>query len=164
MSDAFAPSMDEEMRIAPPESMGRRVWRTFCRDRRALGGLIVVGLMFVVAILAPFLANNKPLILVTADGAWRFPIFASMDAIDWRYLLYGVGSVLIFTFRRHFSVKVGWGLVLALIVGVEAFCALRTQVLDATDYKEVTSARVKAMPPIPYGPEEQTDDRDSLYG
>lgn len=40
------------------------VWRQFRRKRMALSGLWVVAFLFVIALLAPLLANNRPLVLL----------------------------------------------------------------------------------------------------
>jgi len=50
------------------------VWRRFKKDRLAMAGLVVVVLLFLVAIFAPLLANNKPLYL-RWEGKSYFPIF-----------------------------------------------------------------------------------------
>jgi peptide/nickel transport system permease protein len=58
------------------ESMTRVTWRRFRRSRLALGALIYVGLMTLVALLAPLLANDRPSAPVpfspnTVDIAYR---------------------------------------------------------------------------------------------
>ena len=50
------------------------VWRGFKRNRLALAGLIVVAFLFVIAIIAPMLANNKPYIYVSEEKVY-FPLF-----------------------------------------------------------------------------------------
>ena len=52
------------------------VWRQFRRDRLAMAGLTVVAGLFVVAIFADFLANDKPYYM-RYQGASYFPIFRS---------------------------------------------------------------------------------------
>jgi len=44
-------------------SYWKLVWRQFKKDRLAMAGLVVILLLFFIAIFAPLLANNKPLIL-----------------------------------------------------------------------------------------------------
>ncbi|MBP7602369.1 MAG: ABC transporter permease [Spirochaetes bacterium] len=49
------------------------VWSEFRRNRLALAGLVVVLALFLVAILAPLLANDKPYLYIS-DGKTYFPI------------------------------------------------------------------------------------------
>ena len=49
-------------------------WRELRKNHPAMFGLVVVGVMFLVAILAPLLANDRPLIMKTATGL-TFPAF-----------------------------------------------------------------------------------------
>ena len=44
------------------------VWRQFRRRRLAVAGLYLIGLLFLVAILAPFIAGNKPILIWSDDG------------------------------------------------------------------------------------------------
>lgn len=57
------------------ESMWGLTWRRFRRSRLATGALIYVLVMAMVALLAPLVANRKPLVQRTPDGL-RFPAFA----------------------------------------------------------------------------------------
>ncbi|MCA9771504.1 MAG: ABC transporter permease [Myxococcales bacterium] len=59
----------------------RSVWREFRRRRLAMAGLGVVGMLFAVAILAPALANDRP-VLARLDGRWYAP--ALIDHRDLR--------------------------------------------------------------------------------
>lgn len=62
------------------------VWSQFKRKRLARAGLIFVLFLFVIAIFAPFLANNKPIIL-KMNGKWSMPALhlpAGMAAIDFK--------------------------------------------------------------------------------
>lgn len=54
------------------QSFGRLVWRQFKRRKISVIALAIVVLLFAVAILAPVLANNKPIAL-KKDGKWYFP-------------------------------------------------------------------------------------------
>ncbi len=54
------------------QSFGRLVWRQFKRRKISVIALAIVVLLFAVAILAPVLANNKPIAL-KKDGKWFFP-------------------------------------------------------------------------------------------
>lgn len=53
-------------------------WDRFKRDRLAMAGLIVVGLLFLLAYLAPLIANDKPLFMRVDDGPLYFPAFGEV--------------------------------------------------------------------------------------
>ncbi len=55
-------------------TLTQRRWRTFRANRRAYGAVWVFGILFVVALLAPVVANDKPLAL-QYDGQVYFPIW-----------------------------------------------------------------------------------------
>lgn len=57
------------------------VWGQFRKKPSALFGLGLVGVLFLVAFLAHFLANNKPYVMIV-DGRWSFPLFANFSRTD----------------------------------------------------------------------------------
>jgi len=57
-------------------------WRQLKKNRLAMIGLVIVVAMFVVAIFAPLLANDRPLAMKTGDG-WRFPAFKNFLPEQW---------------------------------------------------------------------------------
>ncbi len=57
------------------ESGGRLTWQRFRHSKLAAAALLYVGLMSVVALLAPLIANRKPLLERTAGG-WSAPALA----------------------------------------------------------------------------------------
>ncbi len=63
-----------------------RVWREFRKNRLAMSGLAVVGILLIVALLAPVLANNRPIVYITGGRAY-FPAlidYPEMRDIDFR--------------------------------------------------------------------------------
>jgi len=54
------------------QSYSALIWRQFKKGRLAVAGLIVIVILFVVAILAPLLANDRPL-MMRSGGRWSFP-------------------------------------------------------------------------------------------
>jgi len=60
------------MRLSP---LNRRRWRNFRRNRRAFWSLVVFSVLFILALPAEFVANDKP-ILVQYRGKFYMPIFA----------------------------------------------------------------------------------------
>ena len=63
------------------ESQWRLTWRRFRRSRLATFALVQVAVMAIVAVLAPVLANRKPLVQRSASG-WSFPAFADYVISD----------------------------------------------------------------------------------
>jgi len=133
-------------------SLGERTWYLFRHDKRAIFGMGCILLLVFVAVFAPFLAQSKPIILMSKDGL-RFPLIATFTAEDWRFLLYGLGSTLVILLRKNWNVKTGFNLVLGLVVFTELLCANWTPYNDTTDYREENpSVLWKLMPPVPYSP------------
>lgn len=67
------------------ESYTQRVWKRLKRHRSGLSGLIIVAVLVVTAVLAPLLANDRP-IVGKYKGEWVFPAFTTyVDAwVPWR--------------------------------------------------------------------------------
>lgn len=57
-----------------PQTYGSLIWRQFRRSPLAVASLVIVALLVFVALLAPVIANEKPL-LMRYDGRWYLPIF-----------------------------------------------------------------------------------------
>jgi peptide/nickel transport system permease protein len=64
------------------ESAGRLTWARFRRSKLATFALVYVGLMTLVAVFAPLLANRKPLIARTSAGSVAFPAFGDYVTAD----------------------------------------------------------------------------------
>ena len=65
---------------AAPRSYWQMVWHHFKKKRLALIGLWVSLLLFLVAIFAPLLANDRPLFL-SHQGHWYWPVFAGTEGV-----------------------------------------------------------------------------------
>jgi peptide/nickel transport system permease protein len=141
------------------ESYTQRIWRLFQADSFARNGLRTVIVLFVVAALAPFLANSHAIVRV-ADGHVSFPIFPTLEAIEWRFLLYVPLAGLAYLLRREiFRRPLACLLILAsVIVGIEIALALTHPFNDPTNDRD-RAATFKLMPPIPYSPIESTPDQ-----
>ena len=63
------------------ESLFGITWQRFKRSRLAVAAVIYVIGVSIVAVLAPFLANSKPVVAKTANG-WRFPATTDFWATD----------------------------------------------------------------------------------
>src|SRR3989339_1283548 len=67
-------------------SYGELVWREFKKNKVNLVSMGFIVVLFVVAVLAPFLANDKPY-AIKLDGNWQFPLFGALGATDYAVFL-----------------------------------------------------------------------------
>jgi ABC-type dipeptide/oligopeptide/nickel transport system permease subunit len=165
-----------------PESGGRSyralVWSQFRRDRLAMIGLVLIGLLFFVAVFAPLLASGKPLLLRTGEE-WRAPLLREvlapsetperfLECIYNFLLVYCVGALLLLlplrlllgkrspAARRAFRIA---AIVLAVICMVPFVPKIGVQSrLDKRDYRALVKESADAwvlFTPLPYGPYEQ---------
>lgn len=59
------------------------VFRQFRKNKLALAGVVILGMLFLVAIFAPFLAGEKPIYLVKEGQAYWLPnLFSYKDLVD----------------------------------------------------------------------------------
>jgi peptide/nickel transport system permease protein len=151
-------------------SYGELVWAQFFKSRLNLVCLIFVAFLFLAAVFAPFLANDKPF-LIRIDGQLRFPLFRNLQPTDYCILLaaiVGLWQLLLMRKNRQRvepsvrgsilcrQLSTSWTIIIA---GVVMIFILAPRRLDATDYKAmVASGRATdaVFPPIPYG-YERTD-------
>ncbi|KPP84107.1 MAG: ABC-type microcin C transport system permease component YejE [Rhodobacteraceae bacterium HLUCCA08] len=73
-----APVRRGPLRLSP---LGQRRWRNFCSNRRAFWSLWIFLFLFGLSLCAPFLANDKP-IIVSFRGELRMPIFTFYSERD----------------------------------------------------------------------------------
>jgi peptide/nickel transport system permease protein len=141
------------------ESYAHRIRRHFLADSFARNGLRVVLALFVLAAFAPFLANNHAIVRV-AEGHVSFPIFATLEPIEWRFLLYvPIGFIIYFT-RHIFSQRTKRNVIfiIGMIALIELALAFSHPVNDPSNDRD-RPASFKMMPPIPYSPIESTEDQ-----
>jgi len=140
------------------ETYVQRTWRHFSADSFARNGLRIVIALFIMAAFAPFLANSHAIIRM-ADGQWSFPVFHSLQPIEWRFLFYVPLAGMIYLCRNRFFAKPGHSVLYlaALIVLIEIFIGFTHPVNDTTNDRD-RPASFKLMPPIPYSPIESTPD------
>ena len=119
----------------PPadESYASRLARRFRRDAVALTGLRLIIVAFVIAALAPFLANDHAIVRV-ADGQLSFPVFRSLEPIEWRFLLYVPLAGIVYVLRGPLFRQPSRGI---LIVGGIAI-AIQVALLFTHTYNDVT--------------------------
>jgi peptide/nickel transport system permease protein len=151
--------MSDAALVPPDESYGQRLARRFRRDSFAVAGLGFVIVAFVIAAFAPFIANNHALIRV-ADGHLSFPVFRSLQPIEWRFLVFVPLAGLIYAVRRPLFFRPGRGL--AIVAGVVVL--IQVVIMQLHPYNDVTNDRTrpasfKLMPPIPWSPIETSSDQ-----
>ncbi|MGD9157075.1 MAG: ABC transporter permease [Desulfobacteraceae bacterium] len=146
-------------------SYGELVWREFTKSRLSVVCLVFIIFLFIVAILAPFLANDKPFYIVI-DGQIYFPLFKGLKATDYSiFLATFAGIIQLLLIKRNRktldpsirgSVLMRQVGVIAglLMVGIILIQVLIPHRLDAEDYKAmITSGKAEkaVFTPIPYG-------------
>jgi len=92
-SDPAAPASGASV---PRHAGGRRsdrLWFRFRQRRLALASLVILALLLLAAALAPFLAGNRPLVIVV-EGRLTFPVLQALtrDDVFW---LAGLGTLLV---------------------------------------------------------------------
>ena len=149
----------DESRQTDHEGYLARIRRHFARDYFARYGLRMIGFLFCLAALAPFLANSHALLRI-ADGRTSFPVFQSLEPIEWRYLIYVPLATVIYLLRRRLAGHAGPAFValLLFVVAVESTLALRSPFNDPTNDRD-RPASFKLLAPIPYSPFEGTADQ-----
>jgi len=141
------------------------VSREFVKSRLNVICLMFIVFLFAVAVLAPFLANDKPFV-IRIDGRLYFPIFRNLRASDYCVLLAAIVGisqlVLMWRNRRRVDPSIR-GAVLwrqicisssVIFIGIILAFVFVPRRLDATDYKAmVASGRASnaIFAPIPYG-------------
>lgn len=146
-------------------SYGELIWRRFARSRLNRLSLAFIIFLFMVATLAPFLANDKPFV-IRIDGQVRFPLFAGLQPNDYCVFLAAIVAIiqllLIGRNRRRIGPSVRGSVLwrqlsissLTVLVGCVLICTLVPRRLDGADYKAmVVSGRASGavFAPVPYG-------------
>jgi len=141
------------------------VSREFVKSRLNVICLMFIVFLFAVAVLAPFLANDKPFV-IRIDGRLYFPIFRNLRASDYCVLLAAVVGisqlVLMWRNRRRVDPSIR-GAVLwrqicisssVIFIGIILAFVFVPRRLDATDYKAMVAsgkATDAVFALIPYG-------------
>ncbi len=146
-------------------SYGEMVWRQFAKNRLNVVCLAFIVFLFAAAVFAPFLANDKPLV-IRIEGRLHFPVFRSLGASDYSILLAAiVGCSQLFLIRRNRrciepSIRgaVLWRQICIsssiVFIGVILAFVFVPRRLDATDYKSMVAsgkADSAVFTPVPYG-------------
>jgi peptide/nickel transport system permease protein len=143
------------------ESYTQRIWRHFWADSFARNGLRAIIALFIIAALAPFLANSHAIVRI-ADGHVTFPIFPSLEPIEWRFLLYVPLAGIVYFLRARFfkHPALHFLFLIGVVALIEIVLAITHPVNDPTNDRD-RPASFRLMPPIPYSPIESTPDQFS---
>jgi peptide/nickel transport system permease protein len=146
-------------------SYGEMVWREFTKSKFIVVWLGFIILLFLLAIFAPFLANDKPFI-IKIDGQLHWPIFKALTASDYSIFLAATVAViqilLVMRNQRSVDPSIRSGVlwrqifisVFAVLVGIILLYIFIPRRLDATDYKSMVAsgkATNAVFAPVPYG-------------
>jgi len=146
-------------------SYGELVWREFGKNRLSVLCLGFIVFLFVLAVLAPFLANGKPYV-IRIDGRLHFPLFGALKATDYCVFLAAIIGVaqllLIRRNRRRIDPSLRGGvfwrqisvMAFVLVGGCVAICLRVPYKLDATNYRDMVAsdkATGALFAPVPYG-------------
>ncbi|MBN1817703.1 MAG: ABC transporter permease [Sedimentisphaerales bacterium] len=146
-------------------SYGQMVWREFYKSALNTASLLFVLCLFLMAIFAPFLANDKPYSIVI-DGVTQYPLFRNLTPVDYSIFLAGFLALIQWYLLRRNIRKVdpslrggvlacqllGFGVV--LVIGMVLIWTWVPRRLDATDYRTLMiqgkATRAK-FPLVPFG-------------
>jgi len=146
-------------------SYGEMVWHEFAKNRLNVVCLAFIVFLFILAVFAPFLANDKPL-AIRIDGRLHLPIFGSLQRTDYAVFLAAfVACIQLYLIRRNRRLiepsirsSVLWRQITAaafiVITGIILIFLFIPQRLDATDYKQMVAsgkATNAIFPIVPYG-------------
>lgn len=141
--------------------------RRFFSDRSALAGVVLILLMVGVAVFAPLLANEKPLMVISAGGEWSFPAFQGLFSTRSPEIFIELGfnyclcclpafAVILLILRRKSRVwkSVGLLTIAAALLTPFLFHSVK---FDGTNWREEIpkirqSGGFVLTAPIPYGP------------
>jgi peptide/nickel transport system permease protein len=157
--------------VPPPMQAGywAAVRRRFFKKKLPALGLVIVVLFLLVAVFAPFLAGNRPLLFNGGDGL-KMPVFAAFTAEDFLW----IGGFAVVTLTWLFGVilrrrrkkkdsspqasRKQWILATILTLTVLVIGIIWPERLDRSDYAPfrdgVQEAPLCIMPLIPYAPAE----------
>ena len=141
--------------------------RRFFSDRSALAGVVLILLMVGVAVFAPLLADEKPVMVISATGEWSFPAFRGLFSTRSPEIFIELGfnyclcclpafAVILLILRRKSRVWKSVGLLTVAAVLLTPFL-FHSVKFDGTNWREEIPKIRQAggfvlTAPIPYGP------------
>ncbi len=146
-------------------SYGEMVWHEFAKSKFTLFWLGVIIILFLVAVFAPFIANDKPFV-IRIDGRLHFPLLRNLGASDYSIFLAAIIGfiqfLLILRNRKRVDPSIRGGVLwrqiiissFTLLIGIVLLYVFIPRRLDATDYKSMIvsgKATGAVFAPVPYG-------------
>ncbi len=144
----------------------------FFRSRLPVIGLGVICFLFLLAVFAPFIAGNKPLVFKGETGGLLFPVFKAFTGQDFFWLAgfcIFVAAWLLGVLKRRAAIRRGSNVThrvartralfaVPAVVAVVVIALMWPEQLDRSDYTSYRDSGNKAvlcvMPLIPYSPAE----------
>ena len=147
-------------------SAAREAWKRFRADPLAMISLLMLAILLTTALLAPLLANPRPLLAYSPETGLSMPFLHSFFAPEsteyiieqlFNFLLPASVIVLLTAgiFKRHKKLR-NWVMPILLLLLVLPFALTRPR-LERVDYRNtpVQPGSWRIMAPLPYGPFEQ---------
>ncbi len=147
-------------------SLRQAAWKKYKCDPLAVAGLVGVVFMILLAVLAPLISNQRPLLMFVEGEGWSMPFARALFAPDsaevvvesvFNYFLLWLPFGLIAWFTRRRFPKFTKIMLILVSVGLLVPFIMVKSKLDKTDYLAMRgeAGRTMIFAPNPYGPFEQ---------
>jgi len=124
-------------------------------------GLFWIGVLVVMAVFAPFLANSHPLLL-SEQGQLSSPLMRYLTAADVALLVIFFTAVILYFFRISFRAKFGMVILVSIVAGIICNAVITPPQLSIYEqYREKHQAGMSdwlITAPIPYSPKDYLRD------
>ena len=147
-------------------SPAQAAWRRFRSDKLALASLPLVALLILLALLAPLLANPRPLLLYTPETGLTFPFLRAYFApesteylieqcFNWALPALLAWGIAVLLFRRRAVVRRTVSALAALLLMIPFFTTAPK--LERVNFRDrpLPAGSFRVMAFLPYGPYEQ---------
>ncbi len=141
------------------KSLHSTAWQRFRGQKRAVAGLALVGALFIVAALAPFLAGNRPILFVGEDGL-ELPVFKAFTQEDFFWFACPAAALVLLLFKKAVTERKQFLLLSAAVLfgTVMAVGLAWPERIVHDDYRPYREgdreARVCLFPLVPYSSSE----------
>jgi peptide/nickel transport system permease protein len=154
----------EPIEHVPPRSYARQVLADTFVSWRARLGAVWIGILVLMAVFAPLIANSNP-ILLKMSGKWSSPLLKSLTVVDGLLLILAMVGVMLLTLKR-----ILWGRRAAIVLVVAAaLCGVLVLFLvrppETVVYEQYRVAKKAGgieyalYTPIPYSPSDRLRDQ-----